>query len=194
MDKLSYALGLNIGNNLKDAGIDKIEAEDFASGVMDVLTGEEQRITNQEAQQTLNEFFANLRNEQQEKNDKQERTFMENNARREEVTTLPSGLQYEILTEGNGEKPKRTDKVRCHYEGSLTDGTIFDSSYKRGEPAVFGVTQVIQGWVEALQLMPVGSKWRLYIPYKLGYGEHGAGSSIPPYSTLIFDVELIEIV
>ena len=111
--------------------------------------------------------------------------FLDNNAKRDEVIVLPSGLQYEVLKSGDGAKPKATDKVRCHYEGTLIDGTVFDSSYKRGEPAVFGVNQVIAGWVEALQLMEVGSKWRLYIPYKLGYGEHGAGNSIPPYSTLI---------
>ncbi len=194
MDKVSYALGLNIGNNLLDAGIDKLEWDKFLKGVKDSMEKNDQEMTNQEAQQELNSFFAKLQADAEAKNSKQEKTFLDNNAKREEITVLPSGLQYEILTAGDGAKPKATDKVKCHYEGTLIDGTVFDSSYRRGEPAVFGVNQVIAGWVEALQLMSVGSKWRLYIPYRLGYGEHGAGSSIPPYSTLIFDVELLDIV
>ena len=194
MDKVSYALGLNIGNNLLDAGIDKLEWDKFLKGVKDSMEKNDQEMTNQEAQQELNSFLAKLQADAEVKNSKQEKTFLDNNAKREEITALPSGLQYEILTAGDGAKPKATDKVKCHYEGTLIDGTVFDSSYRRGEPAVFGVNQVIAGWVEALQLMSVGSKWRLYIPYRLGYGEHGAGSSIPPYSTLIFDVERLEII
>ena len=119
---------------------------------------------------------------------------MEENAKKQGVVVTESGLQYQILTEGNGEKPKASDRVKVHYHGTLLDGTVFDSSVQRGEPAVFGVTQVISGWVEALQLMPVGSKWRLFIPYKLAYGAQGAGEMIQPFSTLIFDVELIDIV
>ncbi|MBO7337561.1 MAG: FKBP-type peptidyl-prolyl cis-trans isomerase [Paludibacteraceae bacterium] len=194
MEKVSYALGLNIGNNLLGAGIEKLEWEKFLKGVKDSMENNDQEMTNQEAQQELNAFFAKLQSDAEAKNSQQERTFLDNNAKRDEVIVLPSGLQYEVLKSGDGAKPKATDKVRCHYEGTLIDGTVFDSSYKRGEPAVFGVNQVIAGWVEALQLMEVGSKWRLYIPYKLGYGEHGAGNSIPPYSTLIFDVELLDIV
>ena len=121
------------------------------------------------------------------------KAFLEENKKKENIVTLPSGLQYEVITEGNGKKPKATDRVRCHYEGTLIDGTLFDSSIKRGEPAVFGVNQVIQGWVEALQLMSEGSKWKLYIPSELGYGAHGAGEMIPPHSTLIFEVELLEV-
>ena len=119
--------------------------------------------------------------------------FLEANKKREGVTTLASGLQYEVINVGLGKKPAATDKVQCHYEGTLIDGTIFDSSIKRGEPAVFGVNQVIRGWVEALQLMQEGAKWRLYIPYDMAYGEHGAGEMIPPYSALVFDVELIKV-
>ncbi len=121
------------------------------------------------------------------------KAFLEKNKKEEGVIELPSGLQYKVLKEGNGKKPKATDKVRCHYEGMLLDGTIFDSSIKRGEPAVFGVNQVIQGWVEALQLMQEGSKWRLFIPSEMAYGARGAGNSIPPHATLIFDVELLAV-
>ena len=119
--------------------------------------------------------------------------FLAENAKKEGVVTLPSGLQYEVLVEGNGKQPKATDRVQCHYEGTLIDGTVFDSSIRRGEPAVFGVSQVIAGWVEALQLMKEGAKWRLYIPQNMAYGAHGAGEQIPPYSALVFDVELIKV-
>ena len=193
MDKVSYALGLNIGNNLLDAGIDKLEWDKFLKGVKDSMEKNDQEMTNQEAQQELNSFFAKLQADAEAKNSKQEKTFLDNNAKREEITVLPSGLQYEILTAGDGAKPKATDKVKCHYEGTLIDGTVFDSSYQRNEPAVFGLNQVITGWTEGVQLMGEGAKYRFYIPYLLAYGEGGAGASIPPYSTLIFDVELLEV-
>lgn len=196
MNKLSYALGLNVGNNLQSAGIkkDDIVIADFVDAITAVLNNNDQQITNTEAQQILNDFFDELQKSNESEAQHKESTFLDNNAKRKEVVTTKSGLQYEVLTDGTGARPSSTDKVKCHYEGSLIDGTIFDSSYKRNSPAVFGLNQVIKGWTEALQLMPIGSKWRLYIPYKLGYGEHGAGASIPPYSTLIFDVELLDIV
>lgn len=151
----------------------------------------------QEAQQLLNTYFTKLQAEQEVASaDKRKagEEFLKENAKREGVITLKSGLQYEIMVEGNGVIPTAKDKVKVHYHGTLIDGSVFDSSVQRGEPAVFGVTQVIQGWVEALQLMPVGSKWKLFIPYNLAYGERGAGSMIQPYSALIFEVELLDIV
>jgi FKBP-type peptidyl-prolyl cis-trans isomerase FklB len=147
----------------------------------------------EEAKQVLNTYFAKLQAEADEHNKKVGQEFLKENLKRAEVKSTASGLQYEILKEGTGEKPKETDTVRCHYEGRLIDGSIFDSSYKRNQPADFPVNQVIPGWVEALQLMPVGSKWRLFIPSNLGYGEYGAGDAIGPNQTLIFEVELLEI-
>ena len=193
MDKVSYALGLNIGNNLLDAGIDKLEWDKFLKGVKDSMEKKDQEMTNQEAQQELNSFFAKLQVDAEAKNSKQEKTFLDNNAKREEITVLPSGLQYEILTAGDGAKPKATDKVKCHYAGTLVNGVQFDSSYDRNEPAVFGLNQVIAGWTEGVQLMSEGSKYEFYIPYNLAYGEHGAPGAIPPYATLKFVVELIEV-
>ena len=150
-------------------------------------------MTHSEAQKVVNEHFQKLAEEAYAVNRNAGEKFLAENAKKESITTLPSGLQYEVIKEGNGKKPSATDRVQCHYEGTLIDGTIFDSSIKRGEPAVFGVNQVIKGWVEALQLMQEGAKWRLYIPYDMAYGEHGAGEMIPPYSALIFDVELIKV-
>ena len=141
----------------------------------------------------VNKYFEELEAKMNAANIEKGKSFLEENAKRPEVVTLPSGLQYEIIKEGNGKKPEATDRVKCHYEGTLIDGTLFDSSIKRGEPDVFGVNQVIKGWVEALQLMTEGSKWRLFIPSELAYGAQQAGEMIPPHSTLIFDVELIEV-
>ena len=193
MDKFSYGLGMGIGQNLLSMGVKNIDVEDFVKALKDVLTGAKTEISHSEAQQVVNEHFRQLAEEAYAQNKASGEAFLAENAKKEGVTVLPSGLQYEVITEGNGKKPSATDRVQCHYEGTLIDGTIFDSSIKRGEPAVFGVNQVIKGWVEALQLMQEGAKWRLYIPYDMAYGEHGAGEMIPPYSALIFDVELIKV-
>ena len=201
MDKLSCALGLGIGQQLKQMGLkDALVIEDFAQSIVDVLQENELKVKNSEAQQIVNAFFAEqekqLKAQQAEKGKKaleEGRVFLQNNSTRPGVITTKSGLQYEVLVEGNGKKPKATDQVRCHYEGTLIDGTVFDSSYKRNEPAVFGLNQVIAGWTEGVQLMSEGAKYRFYIPYLLAYGEGGAGGMIPPYATLIFDVELIEV-
>ena len=193
MDKFSYGLGLGIGQNLQSMGISNMNVEDFMKGINDVLSGGKTEITHTEAQKVVNEHFKALAEEAYAQNKNAGEAFLAENAKKEGVKVLPSGLQYQVITEGNGKKPSATDRVQCHYEGTLIDGTIFDSSIKRGEPAVFGVNQVIKGWVEALQLMQEGAKWRLYIPYDMAYGEHGAGEMIPPYSALIFDVELIKV-
>ena len=193
MDKFSYGLGMGIGQNLLSMNVSEISVEDFIKGMQAVLQGAATEITHMEAQKVVSEHFQKLAEEQYAKVKAEGEAFLAANAKKEGVVTLPSGLQYEVLVEGNGKKPKASDRVRCHYEGTLIDGTLFDSSVRRGEPAVFGVSQVIAGWVEALQLMAEGSKWRLYIPQELAYGSHGAGESIPPYSALIFDVELIKV-
>lgn len=201
MDKLSYALGLGIGQQLKQMGLkDSLKVEDFAQSIVDVLNDNDLKVSHSEAQIIVNSFFQ----EQEEKMNKAKaekgklaleagKKFLEENSSRAEVVTTASGLQYEVLVEGNGKKPKATDTVRCHYEGRLIDGTVFDSSYKRNQPADFGLNQVIAGWTEGVQLMGEGAKYRFYIPYLLAYGEGGAGDMIPPFSTLIFDVELIKV-
>ncbi|MDU1890568.1 MAG: FKBP-type peptidyl-prolyl cis-trans isomerase [Dysgonomonas sp.] len=194
MDKISYALGLSIGNNFMSSGIKNVDIESFVKGMQDVLNGQQSAISYEEAQQLLNDFFTKLQEERLDINLKAGEEFLAINKERPGVVTLPSGLQYEILKEGNGPKPKATDQVKCHYHGTLIDGTVFDSSVERGQPATFGVNQVIPGWVEALQLMPVGSKWKLFIPSNLAYGKAGAGQSIEPNSTLIFEVEILDIV
>lgn len=193
MDKISYALGLGIGQQLKSMNIDNFSIEDFTQSITDVMADAEPKMSAREAQIMLNEYFENKAKQDAEKQIAEGKVFLENNAKREGVVTTKSGLQYEVLTEGTGSSPKATDKVRCHYEGRLIDGSVFDSSYQRGEPADFGLNQVIAGWTEGVQLMKEGAKYRFYIPYLLGYGERGAGSQIPPYSTLIFDVELIKV-
>lgn len=192
MDKFSYGLGLGIGQQLLSMGA-AINVDDFAQAIRDVLEGKETSLSFSEAQQIVNAHFAEMEKQAHAAAIEQGEIFLKMNKERPGVVTLPSGLQYEVLASGNGRKPNATDKVRCHYEGRLVDGTLFDSSVQRGEPAVFGVNQVIAGWVEALQLMSEGDKWKLYIPYNLGYGEQGAGGAIPPYSTLVFEVELIEV-
>lgn len=193
MDKFSYGLGMGIGQNLLSMGVKEMSVDDFIKGIRDVLAGNKTEITHAEAQKVVNEHFQKLAEEAYAVNKNAGEKFLAENAKKEGVVTLPSGLQYKVMTEGNGKKPSATDRVQCHYEGTLIDGTIFDSSIKRGEPAVFGVNQVIRGWVEALQLMQEGAKWRLFIPYDMAYGEHGAGEMIPPYSALVFDVELIKV-
>ena len=188
MNKISYALGLGIGQQLKNMNI-----EDFTKSIADVMGGLPTQMTAREAQEMLNDYFATKAAEDSKKAIAEGAAFLENNGRREGVTTTKSGLQYEVLQEGTGRSPKATDKVRCHYEGRLINGDVFDSSYKRNQPADFGLNQVIPGWTEGVQLMKEGAKFRFFIPYLLGYGEQGAGSSIPPYSTLVFDVELIKV-
>lgn len=194
MDKVSYALGLSIGNNFENSGIKNLQVEDFVKGLTDVLSGHQPAITYDEAKEVINNYFMKLQKERLEINKKAGEEFLNINRHKAGVVELPSGLQYEVLKNGTGAKPTAGDKVKCHYHGTLINGTVFDSSVQRGEPAVFGVSQVIPGWVEALQLMPVGSKWRLFIPSNLAYGENGAGNLIEPNSTLIFDVELLDIV
>lgn len=196
MDKTSYAIGLSFGQQLAQSNIKGLDYESFAKGVEAMCEGKQPEINLSEAQQLLTAYFNKLEEEAKkagESTKKAGEEFLKKNAERKDVKVLPSGLQYEVLTPAIGVKPTAKDRVRVHYHGTLIDGTVFDSSVKRGEPAEFGVTQVISGWVEALQLMAVGSKWRLFIPYNLAYGERGAGASIPPYSALIFDVELLGI-
>lgn len=194
MDKISYALGLSIGNNFLSSGINKLDIQSFTKAVEDVLNNVEPSMSYDEAKNIINEYFTKLQDEKLEINKKAGEEFLSINKNKAGVVTLPSGLQYEVLTKGEGKTPTLTDQVTCHYHGTLIDGTVFDSSVQRGTPATFGVNQVIKGWTEALQLMPVGSKWRLYIPSDLAYGERGAGQSIEPNSTLIFDVEILDIV
>lgn len=201
MDKVSYALGVSVGHNLKSSGVNDINTTDFTKAVETMMTGKEPELSFDEINQILNEFFGKIeaaKKEQQAKageaNKEAGEAFLAANKDREEVITLPSGLQYEVLKEGEGAIPTATDSVKCHYHGTLLDGTVFDSSVQRNDPAVFGVNQVIKGWVEALQLMSVGSKWKLYIPSELAYGPNGAGGAIGPDATLIFEVELLEIV
>jgi FKBP-type peptidyl-prolyl cis-trans isomerase FklB len=199
-DRLSYALGLSMGNNFRSSGINSLSTQDFADGVAAVFDGAQPKMSYDEAKAVIQQFFTELDAKQKaesakmaEVNAQAGKQFLEENAKRAEVTTTTTGLQYEVLTQGTGAKPASSDQVKVHYTGKLIDGTVFDSSVERGEPAVFGVTQVIPGWVEALQLMNSGSKWRLYIPSNLAYGQNGAGNIIGPNATLIFDVELIEV-
>lgn len=194
MDKVSYALGLSIGNNFQNSGIKDLQVEDFVQGLKDVLAEARPAISYDEAKQVINDYFVKLQKEKLEINKKAGEEFLTINKHKAGVVTLPSGLQYEVLKKGSGAKPAAGDQVKCHYHGTLINGTVFDSSVQRGEPAVFGVSQVIPGWVEALQLMEVGSKWRLFIPPHLAYGEQQVGDVIEPNSTLVFDVELLDIV
>jgi len=200
MDKLSYALGLGIGRQLSQMGADDLNVADFAQAVKDMIDGKEPQVPAAEAQQIVEDFFR--RQEEKQRAEAAEKykgaksegeKYLSENAKKEGVVTLPSGLQYKVLKEGNGKSPKATDKVVCHYEGMLVDGTMFDSSIQRGEPATFPLNGVIAGWAEGLQLMKEGAKYRFFIPYQLGYGERGAGASIPPFAALVFDVELIEV-
>ncbi len=201
MDKLSYALGMSIGHNFKGSGIKTIDSKDFAAGVAAVYDGTKPEMTYDEAKRIVQEYFTKLEAEMQaeaakagEVNLKNGEAFLAENAKREGIKFTASGLQYEVLAEGNGDSPKASDNVEVHYTGKLIDGTVFDSSVERGVPASFGVTQVIPGWVEALQLMKEGDKWRLYIPSNLAYGPNGAGGVIGPNMTLIFDVELLRVI
>lgn len=200
MDKLSYALGIGIGTQLRGMGATNLNIDDFAQAIKDAIAGKKLKVDNKEAQTLVNNFFAEQQARKEAAAAEAGRAakavgedFLAENAKKDNIVVLPSGLQYEVIREGNGKKPSATSKVKCHYEGTLIDGTKFDSSYDRGEPATFGLNQVIAGWTEGLQLMSEGAKYRFFIPYNLGYGERGAGASIPPYAALVFDVELMEV-
>ena len=193
MDKISYAIGLSMGQNLMGSGVTSLEYADLAAGIKDVLEKNQPQISYQEAQQVLGKFFSELEEKIAGEAKAAGEAFLAENAKREGVKVTESGLQYEVLEATIGQKPKATDKVRVHYEGTLIDGTVFDSSYKRGESITFGLNQVIKGWTEGLQLMSIGRKYKLYLPYQLAYGERGAGANIPPYAALIFTVELLGI-
>ena len=193
MDKTSYALGMSIAHNLMGNGVEGLAFEDFAAGVKDTMTGATGAISIEEAGSLLNTFFKELEEKQSGAAKKEGAEWLARNARKDGVTTTASGLHYKVITRGSGRKPGLGSRVKCHYEGRFIDGKVFDSSYQRGEPTVFGVTQVIRGWTEALPMMSEGAKWELYIPYNLAYGEAGAQGAIPPYSTLIFTVELLEV-
>ena len=201
MDKLSYALGLGIGRQLAQMGAKDMNIDDFAMAIRDVIEGNDLKVTNREAQTIVNDYFQKqeekMRAELAEKGKEAKEAgekYLAENAKKEGVVTLPSGLQYQVLKEGNGKSPKATDQVKCHYEGTLINGKIFDSSYRRNEPATFPLNGVIAGWTEGLQLMKEGAKYRFFIPFNLAYGTRGAGQDIPPYAALIFDVELIEVI
>lgn len=193
MDKISYALGLGIGQQLKSMNIENFSIEDFAKSVSDVMEDKELAFSHREAQTMLQDFFQKKQKQEAQQAIAEGKAYLDENAKKAGVTVTKSGLQYEVLTEGSGKSPKATDTVRCHYEGRLLDGTVFDSSFERGTPADFGLNQVIPGWTEGVQLMKEGAKFRFTIPYLLAYGEQGAGASIPPFSTLVFDVELIKV-
>ncbi|MBQ9892730.1 MAG: FKBP-type peptidyl-prolyl cis-trans isomerase [Bacteroidales bacterium] len=200
MDKTSYALGMSIANNLLSSGVSDLVFEDFAAGLKAVLSGGKTAISIEEAGDILGKFFQKLEDEKAAEQaaigdafKKEGEEWLAANAKAPGVKVLPSGLQYRVLKQGFGKKPGPTSRVRCHCEGTFTDGTVFDSSYKRGEPAVFGLNQVIRGWTEGLQLMAEGSVYELFIPYQLAYGEAGAHGAIPPCAALRFKVELIAV-
>ena len=200
MDKLSYALGIGIGSQLAGMGAKELNIDDFAQAIKDVISGAGLKVDNAEAQTLVQNFFQEQEAKQQAAAAEAGKAakaageaFLAENAKKDGVVTLPSGLQYQVLKEGNGKKPSATDQVVCHYEGTLIDGTVFDSSYKRNEPATFGLNQVIAGWTEGVQLMSEGAKYRFFIPYNLAYGERGAGAQKPPFAALVFDVELIQV-
>lgn len=193
-DEVSYALGLSIGQNFKASGIKAITSEDFIAGLQDALAEREPQMTTERAREVINQLFMRLQQEEAELNAAAGKEYQEIMRHKSGVVTLPSGLQYEIIKEGSGAKPKATDKVRVHYHGTLINGIVFDSSVERGEPAEFPLNAVIPGWTEILQLMPVGSKWRVVIPSELAYDSRGAGDVIRPNMTLIFEIELLDIV
>ena len=200
MDKLSYALGIGIGSQLAGMGAKELNIDDFAQAIKDVISGSDLKVDNAEAQTLVQNFFQEQEAKQQAAAAEAGKAakaageaFLAENGKKDGVVTLPSGLQYQVLKEGDGKKPSATDQIVCHYEGTLIDGTVFDSSYQRNQPATFGLNQVIAGWTEGVQLMQEGAKYRFFIPYNLAYGERGAGAQIPPFAALVFDVELIEV-
>ena len=193
MEKVSYSLGVNVATGVKAQGLDTIDANAVAKAFKDVFEGNELDISEEESMEVLQAYFGKLQAAAQAKAGEAGNAYLAENAAKEGVITTESGLQYEVMTAGSGAKPTAADQVTVHYHGMLTDGTVFDSSVDRGEPAQFGVTQVIPGWVEALQLMSIGDKWKLTIPSELAYGDRGAGGLIGPNATLVFEVELIGI-
>lgn len=200
MNKLSYALGLGIGRQLAQMGAEDLNIDDFSQAIKDILTGKEPQVSDQEAQKLITTFFEEQEAKQRaaaaekyKDNKEKGEAWLANKAMEEGVVALPSGLLYQVLNEGSGKKPTAADTVECHYEGRLIDGTVFDSSYKRGESATFPLNGVIAGWTEGVQLMSEGAKYRFFIPYQLAYGERGAGQAIPPFAALVFDVELIKV-
>ena len=193
LDSVCYGLGVDIADNLKGQGLGDLNVEAMAKGLQDILNDSELAISKEEVGPLLNEYMGQLQAEKAKEASKEGADFLAKNSKRKEITTLPSGLQYEVLSSGSGATPGLNDKVTTHYTGTLIDGTVFDSSVERGQPASFPVSGVIKGWTEALQLMKEGDKWKLYIPYDLAYGDRGAGADIGPYSTLIFEIELISV-
>ncbi len=200
MNKLSYALGLGIGRQLAQMGAEDLNIDDFSQAIKDILTGKEPQVSDQEAQKLVTTFFEEQEAKQRaaaaekyKDNKEKGEAWLANKAMEEGVVALPSGLLYQVLNEGSGKKPTAADTVECHYEGRLIDGTVFDSSYKRGESSTFPLNGVIAGWTEGVQLMSEGAKYRFFIPYQLAYGERGAGQAIPPFAALVFDVELIKV-
>lgn len=200
MNKLSYALGLGIGRQLAQMGAEDLNIDDFSQAIKDILTSKEPQVSDQEAQKLVTTFFEEQEAKQRaaaaekyKDNKEKGEAWLANKAMEEGVVALPSGLLYQVLNEGSGKKPTAEDTVECHYEGRLIDGTVFDSSYKRGESATFPLNGVIAGWTEGVQLMSEGAKYRFFIPYQLAYGERGAGQAIPPFAALVFDVELIKV-
>ncbi|MDQ3141029.1 MAG: FKBP-type peptidyl-prolyl cis-trans isomerase [Bacteroidota bacterium] len=193
MDSLSYSIGVLFGNTLKQQGFDKLSAPDIVEALEEILSGKTTKISVQQASQIYSEAASSNSSKIHGKVKEEGEAYLMANAKRPGVTSLPNGLQYEVITMGSGPKPKVTDKVKTHYHGTLINGQVFDSSVDRGEPISFPLNGVIKGWTEGLQLMPVGSKWRLFIPYQLAYGERGAGEQIQPFSALVFEVELLGI-
>lgn len=200
MDKKSYSLGMSMAHNLLQSNIRELVIEDYVKGFTATFTGKQPEISYEEAADILDRYFKELEQEQNAQQSeiadamrKEGEEFLSANALKEGVVSLPSGLQYKVLKEGSGRKPLRSDKVLCHYEGRFINGQVFDSSFRRNEPATFGLTQVISGWTEVLQLMSEGSTWEVYIPYGLAYGEDGAQGAIPPCATLIFKIELLRV-
>ena len=193
MKNLSYSLGMSMATQLMQTGLENLDVEAFVKAFTEIMKNEKPSMSLEEASEHIQAYFSAKQNEMLKINKAEGEKFLAENKKEDNVVELPSGLQHEIITEGKGDIPNATDTVECHYHGTLIDGTVFDSSVQRGQPAVFGVTQVIKGWVEALQLMPVGSKWKLFVPSDMAYGEQGAGDLIQPNTTLIFEVELLGI-
>jgi FKBP-type peptidyl-prolyl cis-trans isomerase FklB len=194
VEKFSYSIGLSVASNLIGSGIKTIDAEAFNMAIEDAYEGQMPKISADEANQIIQEYISRVQDKEKDENLNAGKAYLEENKKNQHVEELPSGMQFEVMVQGDGELPSASDNVKCHYHGTLVDGTVFDSSVQRGEPAQFPVNGVIQGWQEALQLMPVGSKWKLFIPPHLAYGENGAGGVIGPNATLVFEVELLEIV
>lgn len=200
MDKVSYALGMSIGQSLMGTGVDNLNFEDFLKGVKAIYENTVAEVSAEEGNQVLNEYFTKKKAEQEvalkkerEENLQSSRDYLKENKNQDGIQTTPSGLQYKVITQGEGKQPTSHSRVKCHYEGRLANGQVFDSSYKRGEPAEFSLNQVIPGWTEGLQLMKVGSKYEFHIPPALGYGEVGVPGHIPGNSVLIFTVELLDV-